>query len=155
MGPLSLTWLQTVQHHQRAERALALAVAADCERRSERTAGPDLGFPTSHWPLGIGRRGRGLPTSTRGASAMSSCPRTGSAVYPWARSKLCGLGLPSFIVSLQDAAVSKIQSQSHEFSVIGTALALRKFELQQQAFVLAERHTGYACPPARAMRDSD
>eukprot|EP00955_Chlamydomonas_euryale_P075928 362504-Chlamydomonas_euryale.AAC.5 len=48
------------------------------------------------------------------------------------RLKPCGLALPIFVASLQNAAVSKTQSLSHECSAIGTARPLRKFELQQQ-----------------------
>eukprot|EP00955_Chlamydomonas_euryale_P028668 302373-Chlamydomonas_euryale.AAC.1 len=78
-------WLQRVQHaccicnmcmhdadlrnRQRAARALAFAVAAKCERRFERTTGPN-------------RSGGGSHTSTRGSLAMSLCPRTENVVYP-------------------------------------------------------------------------
>eukprot|EP00955_Chlamydomonas_euryale_P097391 365072-Chlamydomonas_euryale.AAC.9 len=55
-----------LRHHQRAARALALAVAAKCERRFERTTGPDLGVSTGHWPVGIGGRAGSSPIPTRG-----------------------------------------------------------------------------------------
>eukprot|EP00955_Chlamydomonas_euryale_P084012 363913-Chlamydomonas_euryale.AAC.14 len=44
------------------------------------------------------------------------------------RLKACGLASPSFIVSSQNAAVSKTQSLSNKCSAIGTGLPLRKFE---------------------------
>eukprot|EP00955_Chlamydomonas_euryale_P112501 366132-Chlamydomonas_euryale.AAC.6 len=71
-----------LRHHHRAARALAFAVASKCERRFKRTTGPDFGLSTSHWPVEIGRRGGGSPTSTWGSSAMSSCPCTKNVVYP-------------------------------------------------------------------------
>eukprot|EP00955_Chlamydomonas_euryale_P097392 365072-Chlamydomonas_euryale.AAC.10 len=42
------------------------------------------------------------------------------------------LGLPSFIVSSRNGAVSKTQSLSQKVSAIGDALPLCTFELQQQ-----------------------
>eukprot|EP00955_Chlamydomonas_euryale_P032340 339764-Chlamydomonas_euryale.AAC.1 len=54
-----------LRNHQGAARGLAFAVAAECERRFKRTTSPDLGLSTTHWPVGIGRRGGGSPTSTR------------------------------------------------------------------------------------------
>eukprot|EP00955_Chlamydomonas_euryale_P110803 366023-Chlamydomonas_euryale.AAC.6 len=104
--PLTLTltvrshepWLQTVQratllhgmcvhdadlrHHQRAARALAFAVTAERERRFKRTTVPGFGLSTSHWHVGIGKRGGGSPTSTRGSPAVWSCPCMWKVVYP-------------------------------------------------------------------------
>eukprot|EP00955_Chlamydomonas_euryale_P082730 363761-Chlamydomonas_euryale.AAC.1 len=81
-GATCMLHMQDLRNHQGAARGLAFAVAAECERRFERTTVPDLGLSTSHWPVGIGRRGGGSTTSTRSYSTVSSCPRTENVVYP-------------------------------------------------------------------------
>eukprot|EP00955_Chlamydomonas_euryale_P108591 365861-Chlamydomonas_euryale.AAC.19 len=66
--------------------------------------------------------------------------------------KACGLALPSFIVSSQNAAVSKTQLLSHECSAIGTGLPLRMFELQQQPLCLLNATPGVGKGAERVLK---